>query len=484
MKKIRKYLNQSVSTNSNNNKQNSTLSTNPMGGYSTSPESSRSPPPLNSTTSTNSYQPAVSSANESSSNRSYLRLNKSLFSSTSASNQSAQRSSPKSSVSSPTSADPVKRSFFRFNSTSSNSGNSSTNLNSSSSTNLIMGQTGSNVKRSQSDIQTFLDKEKEKFIEKIESPIKQNARLEDFDLIRTIGTGSFGRVLLVTHHDSTNEKIALKILDKQVVVKMKQVDHTLAEKKILQALSCPFIVKLLYTFKDNSYLYLGLEYAPGGEMFTHLRAFGRYTEDMTRFYAAQIVLAFEYLHHLGVIYRDLKPENLLFSADGYLKMTDFGFAKRVKDRTWTLCGTPEYLAPEIILSRGYNKGVDYWALGVLMYEMSAGYPPFFADQPIQIYEKIVSGRVRFPNHFTVDLKDLLKNLLQVDLTRRYGNLKPGVRDIKEHRWFKDTDFIAIYEKSIPAPFLPRTDRENYEIYEEQPLTVSSTERYPREFVDF
>jgi protein kinase A len=120
-----------------------------------------------------------------------------------------------------------------------------------------------------------------------------------------------GRVLLVTHRDSSNEKIALKILDKQVVVKMKQVDHTLAEKKILQALSCPFIVKLLYTFKDNSYLYLGLEYAPGGEMFTHLRAFGRYTEDMTRFYAAQIVLAFEYLHHLGVV-SERKNRNIRF----------------------------------------------------------------------------------------------------------------------------------------------------------------------------
>ncbi|CAF0775326.1 unnamed protein product [Rotaria sordida] len=483
MKKIRKYLNQTINVNSN--KQISTLSTNSMGGYSTSPESSRSPPPLHSTISTNSCQSTVSTPTESSSsNRSYLRLNKSLFPLISISNHSTQRSSPKSSRSPPLSADSTKRSFFRFNSTPSNSGNNFLNTNNPLNTNLTMGQTGSNVKRSQSDIQTFLDKEKEKFMEKMENPIKQNARLEDFELIRTIGTGSFGRVLLVTHRTSAHEKTALKILDKQVVVKMKQVDHTLAEKRILQALSCPFIVKLLHTFKDNSYLYLGLEYAPGGEMFTHLRAFGRYTEDMTRFYAAQIVLAFEYLHHLGVIYRDLKPENLLFSADGYLKMTDFGFAKRVKDRTWTLCGTPEYLAPEIILSRGYNKGVDYWALGVLMYEMSAGYPPFFADQPIQIYEKIVSGRVRFPNHFNVDLKDLLKNLLQVDLTRRYGNLKSGVRDIKDHRWFKDTDFIAIYEKSVPAPFMPRTDRENYEIYEEQPMTVSSTERYPREFADF
>lgn len=116
--------------------------------------------------------------------------------------------------------------------------------------------------------------------------------------------------------------------------------------------------------------------------------------------------------------------------------------------------------------------------------MVAGYPPFFADQPIQIYEKIVSGRVRFPNHFNVDFKDLLKNLLQIDLTRRYGNLKSGVKDIKEHRWFKETDFIAIFDRTIVAPFIPRNDKDNYETYEEQPLTIASIERFPREFADF
>ncbi|CAF3947456.1 unnamed protein product [Rotaria sp. Silwood2] len=221
-----------------------------------------------------------------------------------------------------------------------------------------------------------------------------------------------------------------------------------------------------------------LEFIPGGNMFSVLRKVGRFTEQHARFYAAQIVLTFEYLHYLGIIYRDLKPEDLLIDTNGYLKVTDFSFAKRLT----------EYLAPEIILVRGCNKAVDWWTLGVLIYEMSSGYPPFFADQLIELYEKIVSGKIQFPSHFSSDLKDLLHHLLQIDAEKRYGNLANGVDDIQTHQWFSATNWIGIYQRQVEAPFVPKTkgpgDASNFKEYEEEPLCIATTDTLSKEFEEF
>merc|ERR1712021_73057 len=197
----------------------------------------------------------------------------------------------------------------------------------------------------------------------------------------------------------------------------------------------------------------------GGELFTHLRKAGKFNNDHTRFYAAQIVMALQYLHNDSIVYRDLKPENLLLDLTGYLKITDFGFAKKVEYRTWTLCGTPEYLAPEIILSKGHGKAVDWWALGILIYEMLAGYPPFYDEDPLGIYQKILEGKVKFPWHFDRHSKDLCKKLLTADLTKRLGNLKGGAEDIKKHKWFNAANptpwetFITD-TKSLQPPIKP------------------------------
>lgn len=263
----------------------------------------------------------------------------------------------------------------------------------------------------------------------------------------------------------------MKVLKKTEVVRLKQVEHINSEKEILSQIDCPFIVKLYGAFQDNRNLYMLEEYVIGGEMFSHLRRAGRFSDETTKFYVSQIVLALEYLHNLDIVYRDLKPENLLIDISGNIKITDFGFAKKVEDRTWTLCGTPEYLAPEIIQSKGHGKAVDWWALGILIFEMLAGYPPFFDDNPFGIYEKILAGKIQFPSHFDPNAKDLVKKLLTADRTKRLGNLKGSSQDVKSHKWFADVDWDAVLNCKIEAPIIPGCshpgDTTNFEKYPEE-----------------
>ncbi|XP_011568237.3 cAMP-dependent protein kinase catalytic subunit alpha [Plutella xylostella] len=309
----------------------------------------------------------------------------------------------------------------------------------------------------------------------------------DFQRIKTLGTGAFGRVVLLKH-TSANKFYAMKILEKEKIVKMKQIDHTLYEKRILEAIRFPFTVSMEFFFKDNSYIYFVMPFVTGGEMFTHLRRLGKFDESTSKFYASQVILALEYLHFNNLVYRDLKPENILIENNGYLKITDFGFCKVVQGRTWTLCGTPEYLAPELILSKGYGFSVDWWSFGVLVYEMNAGYPPFYANEPMKTYEKIVAAKYRCPSSFNADLRDFLRNTLQVDLSKRFGVMKNGVLDFKNHKWLASIEWDAILNCRCLPPFVPKLknpgDTSNFDRYEEETIHHASRCRYESEFIDF
>lgn len=337
------------------------------------------------------------------------------------------------------------------------------------------------------DWNDFLEKAKVYFEQQWSKREENKVNISDFEPVQTIGTGSFGRVYLA-RAKNTDNYYAIKVLEKHQILKMKQLEHTLNEKRILQSTDFPFIIHMDYFLKDNVYLYFVMPYIAGGEMFSHLRKSGKFSESTSVFYASQVLLALEFLHSLDIAYRDLKPENIILDKWGYLKLTDLGFCKIVKGRTYTLCGTPEYLAPEIILSKGYGLGVDWWSMGVLIYEMCAGYPPFYSNEPMKIYEQIVIGKFRMIPAFSNELKDILRNLLQSDVSKRFGNLKNGVGDIKDHRWFRHIVWLEILNKKTTAPYIPnvkgRGDASNFETYDEETLRTASKNRFSEEFRDF
>lgn len=277
--------------------------------------------------------------------------------------------------------------------------------------------------------------------------------LTDYELTTTLGTGSFGRVMLA-RNKKTGEFSAMKRLKKAEIIKLRQVDHVVSENNILSQINHPFLVGLQGFAQDSRYLYFLMPYIAGGELFTYLRHESKLNESHAMFYSAQVTLMFEYLHNLDIIYRDLKPENILIDQDGYLKLTDFGFAKVCESRTYTLCGTPEYLAPEVLLNKGHGKPVDWWTLGILTYEMLAGIDPFNDGDPMVIYQKILKGKIKFPRDFDKNAKSIVKHLLVGDVTKRYGCLKNGADDIKNHRWFKELDWYKLSQKKLAAPYLP------------------------------
>mmetsp|Transcript_42201 Transcript_42201/g.112865 ORF Transcript_42201/g.112865 Transcript_42201/m.112865 type:complete len:379 (+) Transcript_42201:319-1455(+) len=299
----------------------------------------------------------------------------------------------------------------------------------------------------------------------------QGSEMSAYDSMKTLGTGSFGRVRLAKHRGS-GKVFAIKMLSKSLVIKSKQVDHIMNEKAILSHLLHPFIINLYHTFQDTLYLYFVLEYSAGGELFSVIRKAHRLPNDTAQFFAACVVSVMEYLHSQDIVYRDLKPENLLLDKLGYIKVCDFGFAKVVEpcSKTWTLCGTPEYLAPEIILNKGHGRAVDWWATGILIFEMLVGYPPFEADDRLNLYQMILRCEINFPRHVKKEARELISGLVTNDLSRRLGNLKNGPKDITNHAWFRGLSWEALHARQIKAP-VPVTvksdeDASNFDDYDD------------------
>ncbi|KAK6586032.1 hypothetical protein PZA11_001089 [Diplocarpon coronariae] len=295
----------------------------------------------------------------------------------------------------------------------------------------------------------------------------------DFEPLRCLGKGTFGTVLLVKQQ-KTGRLYAQKQFKKaSLTVHKRLIEQTKTERSILESVNRhPFVVKLFYAFQDHEKLYLILEYAQGGELFTHLAQERMFTEEVASFYMAEMVLALEHLHrNLGVIYRDLKPENCLLDTDGHLLLTDFGLSKVAvdeNDRCNSVLGTVEYMAPEVILGQKYGMAVDWWSFGALGFDLLTGAPPFVAQNHAKIQEKIVKQKLIMPYYLGPDAKDLLTRLLRKEPNKRLGsNMPKDMQTIKKHRFFRKIDWKKLARREIEPPIQPLvTDPELAENFSE------------------
>ncbi|KAI5795487.1 kinase-like domain-containing protein [Peziza echinospora] len=297
--------------------------------------------------------------------------------------------------------------------------------------------------------------------------------IENFDLLKVVGKGSFGKVMQVRKQD-TSRVYALKTIRKAHIISRSEVNHTLAERTVLAQINNPFIVPLKFSFQSPEKLYLVLAFVNGGELFHHLQREGKFDVNRARFYTAELLCALECLHGFNVIYRDLKPENILLDYTGHIALCDFGLCKlnmKEDDKTNTFCGTPEYLAPELLLGQGYTKSVDWWTLGVLLYEMLTGLPPFYDENTNEMYRKILQDPLHFPGPEIVpnDAKSLLIRLLDRDPARRLG--ANGAAEIKSHRFFETVDWRKLLQKKIQPTFRPNV------------MNAMDTANFDREFTD-
>ncbi|KAL2866742.1 serine/threonine protein kinase SCH9 [Aspergillus lucknowensis] len=319
---------------------------------------------------------------------------------------------------------------------------------------------------------------------RFEKTEKKQVGPNDFQILKLIGKGTFGQVYQVKKKD-TRRIYAMKVLSKKVIIQKKEVAHTLGERNILvrtAMAASPFIVGLKFSFQTPTDLYLVTDYMSGGELFWHLQKEGRFQEPRAKFYIAELILALQHLHDHDIVYRDLKPENILLDANGHIALCDFGLSKAnltQNDTTNTFCGTTEYLAPEVLLDeQGYTKMVDFWSLGVLVFEMCCGWSPFYAEDTQQMYKNIAFGKVRFPRDaLSTEGRNFVKGLLNRNPKHRLG-AKGDAKELMAHPFFHDINWEALSRKEVIPPFKPKlksdTDTSNFDPEFTNALDLSSS----------
>ncbi|KAA8904308.1 hypothetical protein TRICI_005534 [Trichomonascus ciferrii] len=310
---------------------------------------------------------------------------------------------------------------------------------------------------------------------------------DDFEVLRLVGKGTFGQVYQVRKKD-TQRIYAMKVLSKKAIVQKKEVAHTIGERNILvrtTAAQSAFIVGLKFSFQTPTDLYFVTDYMSGGELFWHLQKEGRFKEERAKFYIAELIVALENLHDHDVVYRDLKPENVLLDANGHVALCDFGLSKvnPADGKTNTFCGTTEYLAPEVLLDdKGYTKMVDFWSLGVLVFEMCCGWSPFYDKDNQQMYKNIAFGKVRFPKDaLSAEGRNFVKGLLNRNPKHRLGAVDDA-RELRRHPFFADIDWDLLMAKKIPPPFKPHVTSETDTSNFDPEFTQASTSAVNRGFL--
>ncbi|KDP21625.1 hypothetical protein JCGZ_03296 [Jatropha curcas] len=289
-----------------------------------------------------------------------------------------------------------------------------------------------------------------------QKPLKeQQVGLEDFEVLKVVGQGAFAKVYQV-RRTSTSEIYAMKVMRKDKIMEKNHAEYMKSERDILTKVDHPFIVQLRYSFQTKYRLYLVLDFVNGGHLFFQLYRQGLFREDLARIYTAEIVSAVSHLHASGIMHRDLKPENVLLDAHGHVMLTDFGLAKQFDENTRSnsMCGTLEYMSPEIILGKGHDKAADWWSVGILLYEMLTGRPPFTGGNRQKIQLKIIKDKIKLPAFLSSEAHSLLKGLLQKDATKRLGSGPGGSEEIKSHKWFKSIHWKKLEAREIKPSFLP------------------------------